>query len=472
MSAVPPAPAVDGEQVARASLLIPVTLGAVFFMEGLDSTIIATSLPQMARSLGVGAAAIGATMTAYFVSVSIWIGASGWLADRFETRRVFLAAIVVFVAGSVVCGLSSNLAVLILGRFVQGAGGALMIPIGRLILARSFPRNELVHAMSFMIIPGMAGPMLGPVIGGWITTYLDWRWIFFVNVPLGVIGVTLALKYLKRHAGAARAPFDAVGFVLVAIALVSIQGGLQLVAASRPDLRAALPALGLGLAACALYARHARRPAPILDLRLFRHRSFAIAVLGGFFARVALGSTLFILPLLFQLGLKASALAAGVLLGLQALGQIVVRPAIDPLLGAAGVRIALVGAAAVLAAMLAGLALFGQGAPLWLVGGYILAFGFIQSVLLSTLAALSLSGMPNEALGAATSIAAVAQRLAPALGITLSSIVLAAVSHGPPGLADLRAPILAVGAVMAGAALGFLALRPGDGADLLKRSPR
>jgi len=457
------------EPPAKASLLIPATLGAVFFMEGLDSTIIATSLPQIGRSMHVGATSMGVAMTAYFVSVSMWIGASGWLADRFESKRVFVFAISIFLLGSIICGVSNGLPMMIAGRFVQGAGGALMMPIGRLILARSFPRDELVHAMSFMIIPGMAGPMLGPVIGGWITTYLSWRWIFFVNVPLGFVGVALAMRHLRSHRGAGNAPFDGVGFVIVAVALIAMQSGLELLAASKGVSAAGMLSLVAAAAAFGLYGLHARRPAPILDLRMFRFRGFAVAVIGGFFARIALGSTLLVFPLLFQLGLSRSAIASGVLMGLLALGQIVVRPAMTPILATAGVRPTLFGAGLGLALLMFGLLVFDAGSPLWLLGLYMLVFGFVQSVLLSTLAALSLSGMPNETLGAATSISAVVQRLAPATGIALTSILLAA---GPSGMAvalsSLRLPIVVLSLILVIGALIFLALQPQDGSDLLK----
>jgi len=227
--------------------------------------------------------------------------------------------------------------------------------------------------------------------------------------------------------------------------------------------------LAVAAAAFGLYGLHARRPAPILDLRMFRFRGFAVAVIGGFFARIALGSTLLVFPLLFQLGLSRSAIASGVLMGLLALGQIVVRPAMTPILAAAGVRPTLFGAGLGLALLMFGLLMFDAGSPLWLLGLYMLVFGFVQSVLLSTLAALSLSGMPNETLGAATSISAVVQRLAPATGIALTSILLAA---GPSGMAvalsSLRLPIVVLSLILVIGALIFLALQPQDGSDLLK----
>lgn len=452
------------------SLLIPMTVGATFFMEGLDSTIIATSLPQIADALHVTANEIGISLTAYLISVSMWMAASGWLADRFEARRVFIGAIVVFVTGSIVCGLSPNLYVLVAGRFLQGAGGALMTPVGRLILARSFPRDELVRAMSYMIIPGLLGPMLGPVVGGWITTYFDWRWIFFINVPLGVLGTLLALRFLKPGETMAVGRFDLAGFLLVAVTLVALQVGLEAIAADSGVDMVALVALGLGAAGLFAYIRHARRPDPILDLGLFRYRTFAVAVLGGSFSRLVLGATLFLFPLYFQLGLGASAVVAGYLMAVLAFGQIALRLGIDPLLKKLGIKKLLVSNSLVLGLLLAALLIFTPGSSFWVLGGFMFIFGLIHSIQLSTLAGLNFSGLPSEVLGRATSVGAVVQRLAMAFGISLTAILLAFSSGGAaqPVWADFRLPTLALAGVMLLSILSFLMLRRGDGDDLLK----
>lgn len=470
---VVPDPGPVAPDLAVASLLIPATVGAAFFMEGLDSTIIATSLPQMAHGLNVGATQVSVAMTAYLVSVSMWIAASGWLADRFEARRVYIAAIVVFVLGSLICGLSTSLPSLIVGRMVQGAGGALMTPIGRLILARSFPRNELVRAMAFMVIPGMSGPMLGPVIGGWITTFFSWRWIFFINLPLGLICVALTLRNLKPHPGTGKSSFDALGFLLVAVALVALEGGLQLMADRGGPTPAAWAALALGVVTGAAYVAHARRGDPILDLRTFRHRSFAVSIFGGGFFRIAFGGALLMLPLMFQLGLHASPLVAGVLMGATAAGQIAARPAIDRLLQSCGVRRTLLINSLVLAALMGGLVLFGAGSSLWLLGGYVFVIGLAQSVQLSTLAALNFSGLPSESLGRATSLAAVAQRLTTAVGITATAIALAVAAGGHhTSIGDFRAPIAVLTALTLLGAPCFALLRSQDGADLLRARPK
>lgn len=454
------------------SRAVPLTVGACFFMEGLDSTIIATSLPQIADALAATANEIGVSMTAYLISVSMWMAASGWLADRFEARRVFLAAIVVFVLGSIVCGMSQTLTQLVVGRFFQGMGGALMTPVGRLILARGFPRDELVKAMSYMVIPGLVGPMLGPVIGGWITTYTDWRWIFFINVPLGIIGIVLALTYLRRIESVAAPRFDVVGFVLVAVTLVALQTSLEIVAMEMTLGSRSLAALGIGLLGMALYARHSRRADPILDLRLFRYRTFAVAVLGGSFSRIVLGATLFLFPLYFQLGLGVSAVSTGYLMAAFAFGQIALRVGLDPLLKRLGIKKLLVASSAVLGIMLVILPTFGSTASLWTLAAFMFVFGLINSIQLSTLGALSFSGLPEDALARATSVSAVMQRLTTAFGISLTAILLGIASGGAefPVHGDFLLPTLVLAGTMVLSVASFMTLRQRDGEDLMKKA--
>lgn len=453
-----------------ASRAIPLTVGACFFMEGLDSTIIATSLPQISDAMGVTANEIGIALTAYLISVSMWMAASGWLADRFDAKRIFIASIAVFMLGSLVCGLSANLTQLVVGRVLQGMGGALMTPVGRLILARSFPRDELVRAMSYMIIPGLLGPMLGPAVGGWITTYLDWRWIFFINLPLGVIGIALAMYHLREVKAEGTARFDYSGFLLVGVALVALQAGFEIVAAESRFGQTALLALALGLVASLLYAWHARKGDPILDLRLFRYRAFAVAVLGGSFSRIVLGATLFLFPLFFQLGLGGSAVTAGYLMAVLAFGQIALRLGLDPLLKRLGIKPLLIVNSAVMGLLLTVLLAFHEGDSFWLLGGFMFLFGLIHSIQLSLLAGLNFSGLPKEALGKATSVAAVVQRLSMAFGISLTAILLGYSSGGEQPVRDsFTMPTLVLAGILVLSILSFLALRKGDGDDLLKK---
>ncbi len=453
-----------------ASRAIPLTVGACFFMEGLDATIIATSLPQISDALGTTANEIGIALTAYLISVSMWMAASGWLADRFEARRVFIAAIAIFVVGSLVCSFSTSLAQLVIGRFIQGMGGALITPVGRLILARSFPRDELLRAMSYMLVPGLLGPMLGPVVGGWITAYLDWRWIFYINLPLGLIAMALSLRYLEKIPASEVPAFDARGFVLVAVALAAIQASLEIFAADSRFGTGAQLGLGIGLLAAIAYGFHAKRGDPILDFRLFRYRAFAVAVLGGSFSRLVLGATLFLFPLYFQLGLRASPIVSGYLMGALAVGQIVLRLGVDTLLKLFGIRTLLIGNSLVAGVLLAGLLAFSEGDSFWLLGGFMFLFGMVQATQLSLLGALNFSGIPSETLGRATSIAAVMQRLAMAVGISFAAILLGYASEGASVTrADFVMPTLSLCALLLVSALGFLVLRKGDGDDLLKK---
>lgn len=463
-------PSAPPETQKKASLLIPMTVGACFFMEGLDSTIIATSLPRIADAMGVTVNEIGISLTAYLVSVSMWMAASGWLADRFDAKRVFIAAIAVFVLGSIVCGISTDLTTLVIGRFLQGAGGALMTPVGRLILARSFPRDELVRAMSYMIIPGLMGPMLGPVIGGWITTYYDWRWIFFINVPLGIIGIFLGLRHLQKQTGVTTASFDTTGFFLVAITLVALQAGLEFIAAESVIGTNALIGLGIGIAGMALYSWHSRRADPILDFRLFKYRAFAVAVLGGSFSRLVLGATMFLFPLYFQLALGTTALEAGYLMAVLAAGQIALRLGLDPLLKRLGIKKLLIFNSGVMGLLLTGLLAFNPGDSLWLLGGFMFTFGLIHSIQLSTLAGLNFSGLPTEALGKATSLGAVVQRVAMAFGISLTAILLGVSSQVAQTEKDaFILPTLVLAGVMVLSIFSFFWLKQGDGDDLLKK---
>jgi EmrB/QacA subfamily drug resistance transporter len=459
-----------GAGAFSASRTIPLTIGASFFMEGLDSTIIATSLPQIATALNVSATQIGVALTAYLVSVSMWMAASGWLADRFEARRIYVGAVAAFTLGSIACGFSETLSQLILGRFLQGMGGAMLAPVGRLILARSFPREELVGAMSYMIIPGLLGPTLGPVIGGWITTHFDWRWIFFVNVPLGILGIFLALRFLRPAPTTGSKPFDLVGFLLVGFSLVALQFALESVASHGGVRPAATIALVLGATGVLAYLRHARRPGAILDLQLFRVRTFIVATLGGSFSRMVLGATLFLFPLYCQYALGASSAIAGYLMGVLAFGQIALRLGLEPLLKRLGIRRLLVVNSASMGLLLAGLLLFQPGHSFWLVGAFMFVFGLIHSIQLSTLAGLSFSGLPNETLAKATTLAAVVQRLAMALGISLTAILLRISSDGArPTSENFILPTLVLSGIMALSILSFLALRHGDGADLMKK---
>src|SRR5579863_3546724 len=286
--------------VPRLRVVIPLVVGCAFFMEGLDSTMIAVSIPAMARSLAESPLRLNLVIASYLLSLAVFIPVSGWIADRLGTRVVFCAAVLIFAAGSALCGISTNLPMLIGFRVIQGFGGAMMTPVGRLVLLRSFPRAALVSAMNWMTIPAMIGPTVGPIVGGFLTSYASWRWIFFLNIPIGVIGGALALWRFENFRAPAPAQFDLVGFTVVGVGLFLFELAIENL--GRPMIT---PALGfaffpLALLAFVAYRRHARSSrSPVLDLNLFRIKTFHIGTVTGGICRMGLDATPFLLPLLF-----------------------------------------------------------------------------------------------------------------------------------------------------------------------------
>ena len=451
-------------------MLVPMTVASSFFMEGLDSTVIATCLPQIAAGFGVHVSVVSSAITMYLVSIAVFIPLSGWLADRFEIRRIYCAAVAMFALGSVLCGLAPTATWLIVGRFVQGLGGALMVPVGRLILVRSFPKDQLVHAMSFMIIPGLVGPMLGPVVGGFIATYADWRWIFFINVPLAAIAVTLALSFIHRFESPAPPRFDFRGFIIAGASFACLQSALSLLSA-----HAALPqAVVLFAAAVAgggLYALHARRHhRPVIQLQMFSHRVFRIAIVGGSFARLGIAVPAFLVPILLQEAYGYSAFHTGVLMISLAAGQIAVRFLIKPIYRRWSLRTLLLANAVGLVALLAGFATFSHGIsdPVMIV--YLFVFGVLQSIMLSTISALCFSGIPSESIGQATTISSVTQRFALAIGITLGAFALQQLRPDGHLLAgDFIVPFVGLAVLQSLCLILFRQMHEHDGADIAGR---
>src|SRR5271169_4951153 len=281
--------------------VVPLIVAVALFMENMDSTVIATSLPAIARALGTDPLALKLAVTSYLLSLAICIPASGWTADRFGGRNVFRAAIGVFVLGSIGCAASHSLEQFVFARIVQGMGGAMMTPVGRLILVRSIDKHRLLNAMSLVTIPALVGPICGPPLGGFITTYASWHWIFIINVPIGLVGLVMATRYIPNVRAERPAPFDLIGFILSGLAIGGLAFGLSVMGlAFLPDgVVAAL--LGVGAVCAAAYVIHARStPAPILDLKLLRLPSFRASILGGFMFRLGVGALPFLLPLLLQ----------------------------------------------------------------------------------------------------------------------------------------------------------------------------
>ncbi len=461
------------ERDPRLRLLIPLVVAVAFLMEQLDSTILTTAIPDVARSLAVTPVRMNLAVAAYVLTLAVFIPVSGWFADRFGARRIFVAALAVFTAGSVMCGLANSFGVLVATRALQGLGGAMMTPVGRLILLRSFPRSQFVTAMTYMTLPAIFGPVAGPLLGGVLTTYASWRWIFFVNVPFGIAGILLALRFVEDVRTEAPARFDVAGFVLVGGGVALLQAGLE--AVGRPTLSGAgaAGALALALALLAGYGLHARRvAAPAVDLRLFAVRSFAVGTLAGGLCRVALNGPPFLLPLMLQVGFGVSPVASGSLTFLSSLGALPVRTVAGRLLRRFGFAGVLGGSAVAASAVLAGFALLGPGTPHWLVGADVFVFGLIRSTQFMTSNTLSYADMPGNRLSGATSLGGVLQQLTVSFGVSVSAVLLGLLSEGGAVLTPARfhAVFLLLAVLPLLALPGFRVLRPEDGAEVSGRA--
>jgi EmrB/QacA subfamily drug resistance transporter len=404
---------------------VALIIASAMFMEQLDGTILATALPSMAESFDVSPLHMSVALTSYMLSLAVFIPASGAIADRYGSRNVFRSAILLFTIGSILCGLSGNLPLLVLSRLLQGMGGAMMVPVGRLVLLRSVPKSELVSAMSWLLVPALIGPVIGPPLGGFIVTWASWRWIFYINVPIGIAGVWLATKYVPDVRIAERQRFDWVGFVLSGISLSCLVFGLEM--ASRGG-TAGSGSAGLilgGLIVGAVYVWHSRRVAnPILDLSLMRFPTFRLSVIAGSLTRITAGSVPFLLPLMMQLGFGFSAAHSGVVTFVSALGAMLMKATAAPVLRMWGFRATLVWNG-VLSMVCVGLcAAFRPDWPLWTIYTILLLSGFFQSLQFSAYNTVAYADIPSERFSSATSFYTTFQQLMLSVGICVAAAAL------------------------------------------------
>jgi EmrB/QacA subfamily drug resistance transporter len=458
-----PAPPIQAFRVA-----IPLVVGCAFFMEGLDSTMIAVSLPSMAETLGSTALRLNLVITTYLLSLAVFIPVSGWIADRYGTRRVFCAAVLIFAAGSALCGFSTSVPMLLSMRVIQGFGGAMMTPVGRLILLRSFPRAGLVSAMNWMTIPAMVGPTVGPIVGGLLTHYASWRWIFFLNIPIGVLGGSLALWLFEDYRAPAPTRFDITGFLLVGLGLGLLEFAIENL--GRPIIS---PWAGYAFFAVAagifwLYRRHARvTPSPVLDLELFKIKTFRIGSLVGGMCRMGLDATPVLLPLLFQVGFGMSPVQSGFLSFSSTLGAMAVRSFSRSILSFAGFRRTLVLGAILSAASTACFALLSASTPAVIIVVAVLISGCIRSIQYLALNTISFAEVPAPLLSRSTSVSGVAQQLARGFGVAIGAALLAIVAgNHSVTVADFRIVFPLVGLIPLVSVAGFLRLNESDGSEV------
>lgn len=440
--------------------LLPLIVATALFIENMDSSAIATSLPAIARDLGTDPIALKLALTSYLLALAVFIPVSGWIGDRFGARTTFVAAIGVFLVGSLGCAVSVSLPTLIAARFVQGMGGALMVPVGRLLLLRTIPKHELLRALSWLTIPALVAPMIGPPLGGMISTWFDWRWIFLINLPFGLLGIALAWRYvpnLREPPG----PLDRVGFALSGLGLALAMFGFSSLGRQQGSNLAAGVTLALGLLLLAAYVVHAgRHPRPLIDLRLFRLPSFRAGVLGGALFRIGIGAIPFLLPLMLQLGFGMTPLESGLLTFASAAGALVMKTLAARILKQFGFRRVLVWNALLSAVLLGAYGLFRADTPGAVIIALLLIAGSFRSLQFTSLNAISYDEVEPARMSQASSLSGMMQQLSLAMGVALGgyALQLAASLGGRPDMAAENFTI-AFAVVAACAALSALMMR-------------
>lgn len=405
--------------ISPAALLV----AGAFFMEFIDGTVIATALPDMAKSFGVQAVDLNIGISAYLITLAVLIPASGWIADRFGARKIFTLALAIFTLASVLCGFSTTLESFLAMRILQGVGGALMVPVGRLAVLRITPKHQLITAIATLTWPALVAPIIGPPLGGFITSYANWRWIFFINVPLGLLAIALALRFIPNIRDDDRRPFDLPGFLATAIAMVSLVYAMELLGSQHPESGLTIALLALGVGTFAFSLRHFRRAAwPMIRLDAMQVPTFRVTMYGGSLFRASISAVPFLLPLMFQVGFGMNAFQAGSLVLTVFVGNLTIKPATTPLIRWLGFKKLLLinGALNVLA--LVACALITPGTPVWLILLVLYLGGVFRSIQFTGISTLAFADVPSAQMSYANTLFSTATQLAVGLGISLGAI--------------------------------------------------
>jgi EmrB/QacA subfamily drug resistance transporter len=460
----------------RRDRIVPLIIAVALFMENMDSTVIATSLPAIATDIGTNPLALKLAVTSYLLSLAVFIPASGWTADRFGARTVFSGAIAVFMLGSIGCALSSSLSDFVIARIIQGMGGAMMTPVGRMVLVRTIDRREFIGAMAWVSTPALIGPILGPPVGGFITTYATWHWIFLINIPMGLLGIALALRYIPNVKAEEREPFDLVGMVLAGAGIGGLAFGLSVLGLNfLPFWIVALLIAG-GTAFIVAYLIHAKRTAnPVLDLTLFRLPTFYGSVVGGFLFRLGIGALPFLLPLMLQIGFGMTPFQSGLITFATAIGAMGMKWAATAILRAYGFRKVMVLNAVISAVFLGVCAFFTAQTPIWAMVLLLFAGGFFRSLQFTSINSLSYAEVEPQRAGRATSLVSVAQQLAMSSGVAVGAMAVELTLHFRGGATfeavDFPPAFLGVALISALSVVFFARLPAEAGAEMSARHP-
>ena len=457
---------------------LPWLVAVAFFMQALDTTILNTAVPAIARAMDVMPLSVKSVLASYTLSLAVFIPVSGWMADRFGTRRVFASAIGLFTLGSVLCGLSTNIEMLVACRILQGAGGAMMVPVGRMTLARTYDKADLVRILSFVAMPGMVGPMVGPVTGGLIVAYFDWSGVFFVNVPVGLLGVYFVYRHLPDYREQKSHPLDVLGLVLFGGGIALLSYVLEVFGEHRLSGAEMLGLFALATVMLAGYGIRATLTAfPLLDLGLFRIRTFRAAVSGGFFTRLGLGGIPFLFPLLYQIGLGFSPIQSGLLVLPQAVASIGLKSFIPAILARLGYRNVLVGNTILVGLMIMSFSTVGAHTPVWLILVQAITLGFFTSMQYTGMTTLVYADVSGSQTSGASTIAATGQQLAISFGVAGAALIAALFvpremhSHPDAIIHGTQQAFLALGLLTILSSVVFMELRADDGAGLSRHDP-
>ncbi|MES2995552.1 MAG: DHA2 family efflux MFS transporter permease subunit [Verrucomicrobiota bacterium] len=462
--------AADEAGLEKTRRYLPWVVAVALFMQQLDGTIVNTAVPTIANDLGVASLSLKSVLTSYTIAIAVLIPLSGWLADRFGTKRVFGAAVAVFTIGSLACGLAPNLPLLSASRVLQGLGAACMMPVGRIALLRTFPKSGILRAMNFVIIPALLGPLLGPLMGGVIVHWLPWRLIFLINLPIGIFGLWLVKRHMPDHRGRSDEKPDAIGFVLFGAGIALLSWVLEVFGehTMSPVMAGGWGALAVALIAG--YFLHARRIAePLLAVDLFRIRTFRVAVAGGFVTRFGISGMPFLLPLLYQLGMGFTPWQAGLLVMPQALAAIGMKLLVRRMLAAFGYRRVLIGNTLVLGAMIGCFAWVGPGIPVWVILCMSAVQGCVSALQFTAMNSLAYADTADDQASDASTIASTGQQLSISFGIAFASLVTAWFlteadrSQAAALIPALHQAFLWLGALTALSAISFTSLRGDDG---------
>jgi EmrB/QacA subfamily drug resistance transporter len=465
------------EPAASVKRLLPWLVAVAFFMESLDTTILNTAVPAIAKALTVAPLSMKAVLASYTLSLALFIPISGWMADRFGTRRVFSSAIGLFTLGSFLCGISSSLHALVACRILQGCGGAMMMPVGRLTMVRTFAKSELIRAMSFVAIPGLIGPMLGPIAGGLIVGYFHWRLIFFINLPIGLLGLYLVYRHLPDYHGEHAHPLDVIGLMLFGSGIALLSYVLEVFGEHTLSVSAMLGLLVISASLLTAYGLRATRTAfPLLRLALFRLRTFRAAVSGSFFTRLGIGGIPFLFPLLYQVGLGFTPIQSGLLMIPQVVAAMSLKLTMPAILRSLGYRRVLISNTVILGLLIVLFATIGVGTPVWLIVVQAFVFGFFTSLQYTSMNTLVYADVIEEQASSASTIASTMQQMSISFGIATASLVTAffipdrdhagaaAMIHG------IHSAFLVLGGLTVFSTMVFLELKKNDGATISRQN--